>query len=458
MALSRSLPQAMTAATPDAAMAGLIALLKSEEAARQASSEGELLILAANDMMRLAKARQVFVIKTDGGVFKAAAVSSLAAFDPNAPLVQGIERLLAQSHRLQPLDTVQDLQTVLTTAECDPSLSVYPFAHLLWLPLTGRHQNLLGGLLLARDAPWSPAERVVPERLAHSFAHAWQALRPYRRWQHSRATRSRAARLALTAAFLALLIPVPMTTLAPFEVGSSSSFVIAAPIDGVIDEIAVEPNAAVKAGDVLVRLNGITLRNRLEIAEHEVSVAEARMTQTLQLAFGDARGRHDIGIVRAERALKVAERDYAHELLDKAQIKAPRDGLAVFADKRSLLGKPVATGERIMDLADPNLIELRIDVAVSDAISVRTASRLKAFFDADPLHTRAGTVTHADYQARLIAGDVLAYRVVAGIDANHDELPRLGSRGTAQLYGENVPLAYLLFRRPLTAVRQRFGL
>lgn len=448
----------LPAAGSDAAStAALVAILKIEEAARKAAGEGELLTLAVNDIMRLAKARQAFAVKPWGRGFKVAAVSSLGSFDPNAPLVQGIERLVAGAAGAQSLLHSCVLSAEPTNGSQEASLKTYPFQHLLWLPFLARGGMLLGGLVLARDVPWSDAERAVPERVAQSFAHAWQALVPARVWRPDWLSRARIAGLVAVISAALLLLPVPMTALAPFEVGSSQSFVVAAPMDGVIDEIVVEANAQVNKGDVLLRLNDITLRNRLEISGHEVAVAQARMTQSMQLAFGDARGRHDIGISRAEYALKVAERDYARELLEKSQVRAMRDGIAVYADRRRLTGKPVVTGERIMEISDPRTVELRIDVPVGDAISVRSPSQLTAFFDTDPLHARTGTVRHADYQARRQTQDVLAFRVLADLDKAAGAPPRLGSRGTAQLTGERVPLAYYLFRRPLTALRQRFG-
>ena len=434
----------------------LLAVLKAEAAARDAGSDGELAVLAANDLLQMSKARQVFVLRPHGKNFKVAAVSSLSTFDPNAPLVQALERLIVVCHASSALDKVQEI--IVATSDSDPALAGYPFRSVLWFPMLSRKQRLLGGILIARELPWNPAERVVPERLVSCYAHALQTFAPERRWHPVWLSGARLALGAAVGAAALMLIPVPMTTLAPFETGSSQSFVVAAPSDGVIDSIEVEPNASVKAGDLIVQLNDITFRNRLEIAEHEVAVAQARMTQSMQLAFDDMRGRHEIGIARADHALKVAERDYAREMLEKTKIRAPRDGLAIFSDKQSLLGHPVATGERIMEVADPNFAELRIDVPVSDAISVRNSSFLKAFFDADPLHARSGKVVHADYQARQLAGDVLAYRVVAKLDNEAAQRTRLGSRGTAQLYGESVALAYFLFRRPLTALRQRFGL
>lgn len=436
--------------------AALLAVLKAEAAARDAGSDGELAVLAANDLLQMSKARQVFVLRPQGKNFKVAAVSSLSTFDPNAPLVQSFERLMASCRTNLPLDKVQEIPVA--TPGSEPALASYPFRSVLWFPMLSRKRRLLGGILIARELPWNPAERVVPERLVNCYAHALQTFAPERRWHPVWLSSARLALGAAVGVAALLIIPVPMTTLAPFETGSSQSFVVAAPSDGVIESIEVEPNASVKAGDLIVQLNDITFRNRLEIADHEVAVAQARMTQSMQLAFDEMRGRHEIGIARADHALKVAERDYAREMLEKTKIRAPREGLAIFSDKQSLLGHPVATGERIMEIADPNFAELRIDVPVSDAISVRSSSFLKAFFDADPLHARSGEVVHADFQARPLAGDVLAYRVLAKLDDEAAHRTRLGSRGTAQLYGESVPLAYFLFRRPLTALRQRFGL
>ena len=52
----------------------------------------------------------------------------------------------------------------------------------------------------------------------------------------------------------------------PAEVVAAAPFVVAAPIDAVIEEVAVEPSAVVKAGDVWVRFTDTWLRNRVGVA------------------------------------------------------------------------------------------------------------------------------------------------------------------------------------------------
>ena len=342
--------------------ASLAALLKLEDEAREAASSAELLVLAANEALRLTGARQVFVLKDGLRRREVAAVSSLSTFDRNAPLVQAIERSVDRLAAQSGLERLQEFEANAYATQREPVLQGYPFRWLMWVPLAARGKRPLGGLLLARETPWTKPDGVVAERLARVVAHALTGLDA----SGSMAPRFQVGRRTLTvcavALGLVLLIPVPMTTLAPFEVGSEDEFVVAAPIDGVIEAINVEPNASVAQGQVLVRLSDTLLSNKLEVAEREVAVAAARLTKTEQLAFADARGRHEMGIARTELALRTAERDFAKDMLAKTEIRTNRVGLAVFTDKRDLIGKPVATGERILHISDPRRVEIRIDV------------------------------------------------------------------------------------------------
>ena len=53
-------------------------------------------------------------------------------------------------------------------------------------------------------------------------------------------------------------------------------------------------------------------------------------------------------------------------------------------------------------------------------------------------------------------GGTVGYRIRADFKGT-EQVPRIGLSGVAKIYGKKVPLAYALFRRPLTALRQRLG-
>jgi hypothetical protein len=61
------------------------------------------------------------------------------------------------------------------------------------------------------------------------------------------------------------------------------------------------------------------------------------------------------------------------------------------------------------------------------------------------------------YQARATPSGMMAYRYRATLEEPQGAAA-LGARGTARLEGKMVTLAYSVFRRPMSALRQFFGL
>jgi multidrug resistance efflux pump len=249
-----------------------------------------------------------------------------------------------------------------------------------------------------------------------------------------------------------------MTTLAPLEIAARNATIVTAPIDGVIEAIPVEANSAVKAGDSLVRLVDTNLRNKLAVAEREAQVADAKVKKTLLLAVTDTRGRHELAIARAELAVKTAERDYARDLLARATVVAGKDGLALFGDKREMIGKPVSVGEKIMEIADPAAVEIRVDIPVSDVIILKPGARVKVFLDSAPLTPLEAKIVRADYQAKQHDGGPLAFRATAVLSDETVAAPRLGIRGTAEVFGGTVPFIFYVLRRPISGLRQWVGI
>lgn len=440
------------------AQAALLALLRVEAEARDAASESELFLLIANETRKLTRARQIFVLSPSvTGSLEVAAISSVPVVERNAPLVIFVEKLAADA-ALATADDVKGIDTSQITD--DGTAQAYPFRSMVWLPLRHKDRSTGSGIIMAREEPFTEQDLIIAKRLAAAFAHASLALKgPRRKIGRYLLSFSRWHAAALAAGLAALfLVRVPLTALAPAEIIARDPFVVAASIDGVIETIAVDVNQKVAKGDLLVKLADTTLRNKFEVAEREVQVAEARLKQANQVAFNDARGMHDIGIARAEWALKIAERDFAKDMLAKSEIRAERDGIAVYSDKRDLVGRPVAVGERILEVADAQSIEARIDLPVADAIALAPGARVKIFLDSEPLRPWHAILKRADYKAKVGDNDAMSFRLIAALDESDVRpLPRLGVRGTAQVAGDQVALGLFLFRRPIAALRQWTG-
>lgn len=450
-------PAAFAPATADSPAATLLRL---EAQARDTRSLAELQYFMANEARTVARAQQIWVFsRAATGRMTVRAVTAQSTIDRQSPLVmwiEGVARWLEAEHGF-----AQAREFDASAPGDLPGLGgdEYPLRALLWLPLADPSGEVFAGLLLARTAPWQDSDMVVARHLAGACAHTWLALE-YR--PRARALKgvipTRTATLAVAVALALIAIaPVSMSALAPVEVVPRDPVIVTAGVEGVVGSVLVKPNQAVKVGDTLVRMTDTVLRNRLELAEQDMLVAEARHKKAAQLAFVDMRGRHELAVAQAELELKIAERNYARDLLARTEIKADRDGIALFADPRDLVGRPVAVGERLMEIADPARTEFRIELPAADAIVLRERARVTVYLDSAPLSPIPARLLRADYQARMRESQVLSFRLVAEATAGAQAI-RPGVRGTAQVFSDRVPLAYYLLRRPIAAARQWVGL
>jgi hypothetical protein len=195
----------------------------------------------------------------------------------------------------------------------------------------------------------------------------------------------------------------------------------------------------------------------LQIAEQDVALARAKYDRASQAAFGDDKARHELAIARAELAIKSAERDYSADLLKRSVLTAARDGVLLYADKAQLIGRPIKTGERLMQIATPEDLAVRVELPVADAIILDRNARVRLFLDAKPLTPIGAKLTSEAYHAEPNSTQQLVYRLQADFAAPPHAV-RLGSRGTAQLSGSTVPLIFFLLRRPISTLRQTLGL
>ena len=109
-----------------------------------------------------------------------------------------------------------------------------------------------------------------------------------------------------------------------------------------------------------------------------------------------------------------------------------------------------------MTLADPSLIRVTIHVAPEDAVDLEPGAEVKVFLNINPLEPLNARITQASYEAVPQPDNTLAYVVQAELLEGHG-FPRIGLRGTAKIYAEEVTLAYYLFRKPVAFIRQRIG-
>ena len=256
--------------------------------------------------------------------------------------------------------------------------------------------------------------------------------------------------------FLIMFIPIKMSVLAPFEIEAKEPLIISSPIEGAIEEIKIKPNEFVKKEQLLVKIKDTDLKNNYEIAQKRVDSILAELHTMQQAGFYDIDKKSQIKKLETEVELKQSELTFAKEQLEKTEIFAKQEGIAIINNPNEWQGKPVITGERIFLIAQKDKIEIKIMLAVKDALFLKENSDVKIFIDNKLFETWDAKVSHISYQPELTPENILSYKIIADFNdlKQNEEIPKIGLRGTAKIYSDDVSLFFYLFRKPITTLRQ----
>lgn len=435
-------------------------LLELERSIRNAESLQSLLYVIVNQTRRLIPFDQAIFLSLNDHEKrpKVKAISNIASIDRSTPFVNWVERIARlenkQSTRLQRHVLSQQNLTESNITDWNE----FSPQHIVWMPLIAPQQGLVGILWLARGKAWSEKEFVLLEHLAVSFAHAlqifllpWSFLKVAKRF-----FKKPIIFLIICALFLSGLIPVKLSALAPAEVVAIDPFVISSSLNGIVKKILVTPNQVVVSGQPLVLLDDTEVRNKVAVAKEALEVAKVQLEKAERGAFYEEANRNVLAELAAQVDLHRAELRYAGELLRTSTLSSDKKGVAVISQPDEWAGRPVNVGEKILQVADPNQVELLLLLPVTDAILLTKGNLVRVFLDSAPLSPEEAQVISSEYEAYQTEQGILSYRVTARF-TKPEYHPRIGLRGTAKVFGQEVSLFYYLFRRPITVVRQWIG-
>jgi hypothetical protein len=459
--------EARAAPAPQEAADPLVQLLDLAHQAREAGSRDELVFLLLNDSHRLLTYRQAGLWLADAGL---RGLSGVMEPDPNAPYAQWLRKLCVHLHDVNPGAAIVAVDRQQLPAALAAEWSDWLPGEGLWLRVPGdAGQPPLGGLLLALDQAVPQAAWPLLQEWVHVWAHAWRGLdRPQPWWRRllrrdppaldgaARPAwwRRRAVQIGLVLLVL-LAVPVRLTVLAPAELVAADATVVRAPLDGVIERFRVQPNQAVKRGQVLFNFDEAPIASRLDVARQALATAEVEYRQVAQLALADTRAKGQLAAVLGRIEEKRAEADFLADQFKRSRVESPRDGVAIFDDPSEWEGRPVHTGERILRVVDPHQVEIEAWLPVGDALPLPAGAELKLYLAATPLDPVTATLRYMAHDPVQRPDGSYAYRVRAQLDAPTTH--RIGLKGTGRLQAGWVPLAYWVLRRPLAALREASG-
>lgn len=432
-------------------------LLQIEGRALEAPTLAALRFTIVNETHALTPFRQAALFEPEGTKLRLVAASGLVSVANDSPFAVWLSQFVQHFPRE---DAAHQLDFNDASDADAASWSEWLPDCLLWMPLKSKQGDILAWVMYAREQPWRESDTSLLSRLhaVYGYCHAALGHKQQSVWSGIKKLFSQRNRWLIAGALaLSMLIPVRLSVLAPAEVIALDAKAVSAPQDGVVGSFAVQPNAKVKAGDVLFSLDDSALLNRKQVAIQGLEVAKADAHIAQQRAFGDAKSKSEVAVALGRVREKEAELASVESQAQRVEIRAEKDGVAIFADTNDWIGRPVQTGERVMQLAQPEDSGMLVWLSVADAINLEIDAPVRLFLHTEPLSPRAAKLIEASYQASLSPDGVAAYRLRARFDQG-TELPRIGLRGTARISGDWVLLGYYLFRRPLSTVREWTGL
>lgn len=445
----------MNAPAPDLAkhIAGLSRLAQLEWEVRQADRVADVAFIAVNDTHRVVAYDHALLWLARTG--RIGAVSGGVTIDQQAPAMvwfaAAARALIEQSLP----GTVMQVTAAMLPPVLRPEATRYLLGHGVLVPLTGPGGRCEGALIVLRIAPFNESEERVLARLGSAYGQALVAIAAPRLRLPDRTRRWALAGLGVIAV-ACLLSPVRMSVLADARVAPVEPEIVAAPIDGAIKDILVEPNADVQTGDLLVRFDTTDLDAQHAVAQKRLAVLEADLAVLEQRAFADAEARAEVSLARMRVEEGRAELDYARDRLQRAEIRARSAGVAMIDNPTEWIGRPVQVGEGIMAIADPTNTRLELQIAVEDVPIAAPGAEVEFFLATAPQSPVPARLGHISYDARLLPNQSVAFIARAEfVDAKQP--PRLGLTGTAKIHGDRQPLYYLLLRKPLAALRRLTG-
>ena len=272
--------------------------------------------------------------------------------------------------------------------------------------------------------------------------------------------------------------PLTVTVTATGQLAPVTEVDIGSEVSGTIENVAVDYNARVRAGQILARINTDKLKAQAAQASAALESAQAKLRETqatvkestlavwrcselrsknlcAQVTLDQAQATLDRAtadqamataeVTRTKAALAAAQTD-----LSKAVIRSPINGIVL--TRTAEPGQTVAAAFQspvLFTLAqDLTRMELDVDVDEADIGQVHDGQHASFTVDAYPNRKFPATISQVRYGPRTIQG-VVTYQTVLMVD-NNELLLRPGMTATAMIVVQEIGDAILL---PNTALR-----
>lgn len=229
---------------------------------------------------------------------------------------------------------------------------------------------------------------------------------------------------------------------------------VSSKITGLIQEVRVNENDMVKAGQILMVLDDTHLKALVNQAKARLANAAANYQRMERLAAIGAVSSQQLDAARMDYNVAQASYDDAVSQLEDTIIKAPVDG--------TVIGKPIPAGQTVspgistpmvlLTVADMSKMQIEAQIDETDIGKVEVKQKVTFTVDAYPGKTFTGLVSNISQKAN-IQQNVVYYPVIIDVDSPQGLLRPTMTARISVLAGERKNVLTV----PLAAVKEAKG-
>lgn len=262
-------------------------------------------------------------------------------------------------------------------------------------------------------------------------------------------TRRRAITVAAAAALIFLVIfPLPLRLDGDAVVAPVHRALVQPEFEGVIGQVFVHEGEAVRQGQILAEMDDWDRRSAVAAAGAKYQEAVLQMNHALAANDGA-----EAGVQRVQADYWKAEVAHAQELLSRAQLRSPIDGVVATPHVDTFAGRRLQLGDTFAEIVDTSSAIADVAIDSSDVGLLRTGETAAVKLDGYPARTFHGKVVMVSPKGEA-QGDSRVFFARVAVP-NPDGVIRDGMGGRAKISSGWHTSGYVFFRKPVTWVYSR---
>jgi len=241
--------------------------------------------------------------------------------------------------------------------------------------------------------------------------------------------------------FFLVACPLPLRVDGNAVVAPVRRALVQPEVEGVVGKVFVHEGEAVKRGQPLAEMEAWSFRSAVAEAQARYEAALLKMNHALASNDGT-----EAGVERVQADYWSAELGRAQQLLEKAQLRSPIDGVVATPHVETFAGRKLQPGDSFAEVVDTS--QAVVDVAVEDADAglLKDGQKAVVKLNSYPTRTFHGDVDIVSPKATLFKDETVFFARV-GVP-NEDAAIRAGMEGRGKVRVGWYPAGYVFFRRP----------